>query len=76
MANLIKPISKYSSGLRLSIIQHLAILDQFLGTRSKDKTQPWVIAIDGLDMNAVQMMITNLYHFLTRDLGRTVGIVG
>ena len=76
MANLIKTILKYSSGLRLAMIQHLTILDQFLGTRPKDKTQPWVIAIDGLDMNAVQMMIANLYHFLTRDLGRTVRIVG
>ena len=77
-ANMFEVTARYyiPSSLRPPIVQYLAVLDQFLGTRPNSPRQPIVIAIDGLDRNAVQMMIANLNHHMTSDVGCTVRVMG
>jgi len=63
------------SARRPPIVQYLGTLNQFLGTRLKGPAQSKVIAVDGLDGNAVRMMIDNLDQHVSKVLGYSVRIV-
>jgi len=53
-------------GPRPPIVQHLSLLNEFLGVRPKYPGQCKVIAIDGFDRNAVQMLIAKLSNHIKR----------
>ena len=63
------------SAARPATVQNLSVLSEFLRARPADGGEPRVIAVDGLDRNAVQMMIANLYHHISRDPRFTVRVM-
>ncbi len=56
------------------VISKINALSEFLKARSPDDPQR-VIAVDGLDRNAVQLVIAELHYDLSRDLRCTVRVL-
>ncbi|KAL6714245.1 slightly ste11-like protein [Lecanora helva] len=68
----------YTPGVlfRPPILYRLDILGQYLKPRLANAPDFKVIAVDGLDKNAVHLVIATLHHCITQDLGCTVRVVG
>ncbi|KAL2049565.1 hypothetical protein ABVK25_010144 [Lepraria finkii] len=77
MANSIELTARYTmpSIPRPPIVEHLTVLNDFLRVRPRHSEQPKVIAIDGSDRKAVQMLIANLQNHITRNLKCTVRVM-
>lgn len=74
MATSIEIMARYSvpSMPRPPRVQQLVLLNQFLETRPSDPTKPKVIAVDGVDKNAVRTLIAHLHRHILNSLGYTV----
>ncbi|KAL9128703.1 MAG: hypothetical protein Q9217_002664 [Psora testacea] len=64
----------YSASL-LPFTHRLAILDQILDVRTTNETQSKVIAVDGSDSKAIELLISSLQHYIAKTLGCVVRVV-
>ena len=60
----------------MRLVDKLDVLGQYLNVRPVNAPNFKVVAVDGLDRNAVHLVIANLHYQIVKDLRFTVRVVG